>query len=214
MLPSELLIGGRPGGTVQYTYAMPPHRCRHPCSSGHGLAVTMGPGKSHPPLSKGSTRHMEKEMLLLSSSRSCLGTRCFLQMSILPRGFSRFPASIAVALLQLDWRFTTLSSDQRYGCRTVQCIFDPSSLSIRPNRTPGTSGFGLERAQKQREAAAWPPTAPAPTLGQPWFVFAIIITIFLSRLQGRQALSLRMSCRLRWFASQAIKTLLTDTVTV
>lgn len=86
---------------------MPPHRCRHPCSSGHGLAVTMGPGKSHPPLSKGSTRHMEKEMLLLSSSRSCLGTRCFFQMSILPQGFSRFPASIAIALLQLDWRFTT-----------------------------------------------------------------------------------------------------------
>lgn len=99
-------------------------------------------------------------------------------------------------------------------CRTVQCVFGPSSLSIRPNRTPGTSGFGLERAQKQREAAAWPPPAPAPTLGQPWFVFAIIITIFLSRLQGREALSLRMSCRLRWFASQAIKTLLTDTVTV
>lgn len=213
MLPSELLIGGRPGGTVQYTYAMPPHRCRHPCSSGHGLAVTMGPGKSHPPLLKGSTRHMEKEMLLLSSSRSCLGTRCFFQMSILPPGLFQIPSLYrgCVVAARLAIHHSAQTSDR---CRTAQCTFDPSSLSIRPNRTPGTSGFGLERAQKQREAAAWPPTAPAPTLGQLWFVFAIIITIFLSRLQGREALSLRMSCRLRWFASQAIKTLLTDTVTV
>lgn len=59
--PSGLLIGW-------CTYAMPPHRCRHPCFSGHGLAVTM---EAIPPPRFGRARHMQREGkgngLLLSS---------------------------------------------------------------------------------------------------------------------------------------------------
>lgn len=158
------MIGGRLGGGILT-------QCRLTDAAIHAFQVTdsrsrWALAKPSPAFEGLDTTH-GREMLLLSSSRSCLGTRCFFpdEHSFPLRAFLRFPASlIADALLQLgsigDSRLSAQTSHD--GWMSYSASLTPAHYQSDRTAPPGRPGLTWNAPRSSEgEAASWPPTAPS-----------------------------------------------------